>query len=97
MAEPGDTEAREALADMMIRCSLATGHGETHADLVTELEWQLRELRRERDGARQQHSAMVKRDGDWFFTDRWDQVWHLAGPGDPDVPFHIIKYKLVGL
>jgi len=35
---------REALAQAMIRCSLATGHGDTHADLLGEMEWQVKEL-----------------------------------------------------
>lgn len=34
----------EKLAAMMIRCCLATGHGDTFDDLLMELEWQINEL-----------------------------------------------------
>lgn len=40
-------EEREQLAQMMIRQSLATGHGDTVADLVRELEPQIERLRAE--------------------------------------------------
>jgi len=40
-------EEREQLAKMMIRQSLATGHGDTVADLVRELEPQIERLRAE--------------------------------------------------
>lgn len=36
-------EAAEKLARWMIRNSFATGHGDTLEDLLTELEWQVRE------------------------------------------------------
>ena len=38
-------EQRGLLAAMMIRCSMSTGHGDTLADLVTELEPQIEALR----------------------------------------------------
>lgn len=37
--------AKEALAQWMIAHSFATGHGETFADLLNSLEWQVAELR----------------------------------------------------
>lgn len=37
-------DAREEVAAAMVRCNLATGHGETLADLLGEMEWQVREL-----------------------------------------------------
>lgn len=40
---------REALANLMLRHALATGHGDTIADLLRELDWQLAE--RDRDSA----------------------------------------------
>lgn len=43
-AEEQLTEAREALANWMIANSYATGHGETVADLIGELDWQYRNL-----------------------------------------------------
>ena len=36
-------EEREKLASWMIRNSYATGHGDTTADLLAELEWQISE------------------------------------------------------
>lgn len=36
-------EVREALAAFMLRNSFATGHGDTFASLLSELEWQVRE------------------------------------------------------
>lgn len=35
---------REALAEVMISLGLATGHGDTHVDLLHELVWQVQEL-----------------------------------------------------
>jgi hypothetical protein len=35
---------REALAAAMMRCSLATGHGDTFESLLVELEWQVQRL-----------------------------------------------------
>lgn len=36
---------RELLAQWMIRHGFATGHGDTVADLLKELSWQIEELR----------------------------------------------------
>jgi hypothetical protein len=36
---------RELLAKAMVRCGFTTGHGDTVADLLRELEWQVSELR----------------------------------------------------
>lgn len=38
-----DAEARESVARWMIAHSFATGHGDTLADLLDELSWQVRE------------------------------------------------------
>lgn len=35
----------EQLANWMIENRFATGHGDTHADLLKELTWQIQELR----------------------------------------------------
>jgi hypothetical protein len=45
-------EAREALAATLIRLGLATGHGDTHGDILRELEWQVAEQRAEADALR---------------------------------------------
>jgi hypothetical protein len=39
---------RETLADWMMRNGFSTGHGETLEDLLSELSWQVEELRRRR-------------------------------------------------
>ena len=39
---------REQLAEWMILNGFATGHGDTHADLLAELTWQVKELREEK-------------------------------------------------
>ena len=36
-------EDMEKLAQMMFRCALATGHGDTFDNLIWELEWQIKE------------------------------------------------------
>ena len=41
------TDQREALAAAIIDYGFATGHGDTHADLLSELEGQVWELRRD--------------------------------------------------
>lgn len=41
-------EAREAVAEMMLQSSLATGHGDTLGDLLTTLAQQIEELWRAR-------------------------------------------------
>jgi len=38
-------DATEKVAQMMIRCGLATGHGDTIDDLIFELEKQIKQLR----------------------------------------------------
>lgn len=38
-------EAREKLAEMMLRLSIATGHGDSFEDLLSELEAHIRMLR----------------------------------------------------
>lgn len=43
---------REALAAIMMRQSLATGHGDTIGDLLTELEPQIKQLRDQLEAAR---------------------------------------------
>lgn len=42
----GLEESREKLAAFMLKHSMATGHGETIEDLLSELEWQIKELRK---------------------------------------------------
>jgi hypothetical protein len=44
-----DPKARELLASWMIAHGFATGHGETVEELLSELEWQVKELRNELD------------------------------------------------
>ena len=39
--------SKEILAQWMIKHGYATGHGDTIEDLLTELEWQIREAERE--------------------------------------------------
>jgi hypothetical protein len=40
----GMTDAREQVAAAMMRCSLATGHGNTLESLLAEMEWQVNRL-----------------------------------------------------
>ena len=43
-AETARAEERESVAAWMIRQGFATGHGDTLADLLSELAWQIDEL-----------------------------------------------------
>lgn len=43
-------DVREKLAQLIIRCSLATGHGDTVDDLLGELEWQIKRVLNKLDG-----------------------------------------------
>lgn len=45
----------ERIAEMMIRCSLATGHGDTVVDLLAELEAQIKELQSRAEIAERRH------------------------------------------
>ena len=40
-----EKDARESLARFIIDHGFATGHGDTHADLLAELGWQIKELK----------------------------------------------------
>jgi hypothetical protein len=42
--DKGMTDALEQVAAAMIRCSLATGHGDTLESLLAEMEWQVNRL-----------------------------------------------------
>jgi len=44
-------DPRKSVAEWMIAHGFATGHGDTLADLLAELSWQIAELRREKTGA----------------------------------------------
>lgn len=88
-----DAEAiREQLAALMMRHSLATGHGDTAQDLLKQLDWQLAE--REKDA--ELFEALVQngwavhqqtygtRAGQWLVVDDYiDGDWHVIGSG-PD-------------
>lgn len=48
----------EKLASMMLRCSLATGHGETIDDLISEMEWQIKERSNRAEAAESRLAAI---------------------------------------
>jgi hypothetical protein len=45
----------EKLCGMMIRCCLATGHGDTFDDVLAELEWQINELMEKASASNRPH------------------------------------------
>lgn len=57
-----NTAPLERLAQWMIANSFATGHGDTFEELLSELEWQVRELR-DRLAAQKMHETRRHRYG----------------------------------
>jgi len=49
-----DAEDREKVAACLLSLGLATGHGDTLDDLLSELKWQVEEIREQRDLLRKQ-------------------------------------------
>ena len=62
-------DATEKLAQMMIRCGLATGHGDTIDDLIFELEKQIKNTSNAFSDAQKEIDRL------WIWNDRVQNKW----------------------
>ena len=76
------TDDKEVFAEWMMRSGYATGHGETMADLLEELDWQITEMVQYAAAAERESCAKVCEEAHWSLDDRNEYAAAIRARGD---------------